>query len=162
MGLIERIGRSMVIAVNQWDGLSEYDREQIKEQMDRKLVFIDYARRYFISALHGTGVGKLYAAINEARKAQQQPVPTNRMMDLLSMAITKHQPPLSKGRRIKLRMAHLGGRAPFKIIIHGKQVEGLPGSYVRFLKGYFRDALKLVGTPITIKLMNDKNPYDKK
>ena len=79
---------------------------------------------------------------------------------MLLKAVNAHPPPLVHGRRIKLRYAHLGGRNPPTIIIHGNQVKSLPDSYHRYLANYFRNAFKLVGTPVRIELRQGENPYE--
>jgi GTPase len=158
--VLER-GKALVVAVNKWDGLDDYQRERIKQELDRRLQFISFARRYFISALHGTNVGKLYDAVHEAYDALHQEFSTSMLTRVLEQALKDHQPPLVRGRRIKLRYAHLGGLNPLQIIIHGKQTKSTPGSYQRYLANYFRDSFKLVGVPVVIRFKQDENPYDK-
>ena len=63
------------------------------------------------------------------------------------------------GRRIKMRYAHLGGRNPPTIVIHGNQVDGVPNSYKRYLENFFREKLDLVGTPIQLEFRQGANPY---
>lgn len=159
MGLVIHLGRAMVIAINKWDGLTEYQKESVKKNMDRKLDFVNYVRRYFISALHGTGVGDLYRAIQEANKALNADIPTSSLTETLEKALLTHQPPMVSGRRVKPRFAHIGGHNPLRVVIHGKQVEALPGSYKRFLMNYFREAYHLVGIPLLIIFQNDENPF---
>jgi predicted GTPase len=38
-----RAGVRLVIAINKWDGMDEYDRKQVKESIDRRLDFIPWA-----------------------------------------------------------------------------------------------------------------------
>ena len=114
------------------------------------------ARRYLISALHGTGVGDLYRAVDEAYASATRSLPTPMLTETLEQAIFDHQPPLVGGRRIRLRYAHLGGHNPLTIVIHGKQISSLPNSYRRYLAGYFRKTFNLVGVPLHIELINDK------
>ena len=59
LGFVLNAGRSLVIAVNKWDGLDTHVKNEIKRELDRRLGFVDFARLHFISALHGTGVGHL-------------------------------------------------------------------------------------------------------
>ncbi len=66
LGFILNSGRSLVIVVNKWDGLSQEVKEQVKETLDYRLGFIDFARVHFISALHGSGVGNLFESVREA------------------------------------------------------------------------------------------------
>ena len=71
-----------------------------------------------------------------------------------------HQPPLVRGRRIKLRYAHQGGRNPPIIVIHGNQTEDLPAAYRRYLVNRFRAALGLAGTPLRLELRSGDNPFE--
>lgn len=159
MGLIMQTGNALILAFNKWDGMSEEDREAFKRAMDRRLPFVTFARRYFISAKHGTGVGQLFDAIDETQTALAQPFSTHDITQILMAATEEHQPPLVQGRRVKLRYAHVGSLRPLVFVIHGKQVNQLPGSYKQFLINYFRDQLKLVGIPLIVKFVNDDNPY---
>ena len=77
LGLVLESGRSVVVAVNKWDGLNHEKRDQIRRELDRKLKFIDYAKRIFISALHGTGVGDLFDNIHQAWRSSQISARTN-------------------------------------------------------------------------------------
>lgn len=159
LGLVIKMGKPFVIAVNKWDGLGDYEREQVKAAMDRLLRFASFARRYFISAQHGTGVGKLYHAIHEAHQSATKEFSTSELTEVLEGAVEDHQPPAVQGRRIRLRYAHLGGHDPLNIVIHGKQLNSLPISYQHYLSNYYRKAFKLVGVPIQITYKNDRNPY---
>ncbi len=159
MGLIMETGNALVLAFNKWDGMSEEDREAFKRAVDRRLPFATFARRYYISAKHGTGVGQLYDAIDETQTALAQPFATHELTKILMQATEDHQPPLVQGRRVKLRYAHVGSKRPLVFVIHGKQVDKLPGSYKQYLINYFRDHLKLVGIPLIIKFITDDNPY---
>lgn len=159
MGLIMETGNALVLAFNKWDGMSEEERDAFKRAVDRRLPFATFARRYYISAKHGTGVGQLYDAIDETQTALSQPFATHELTKILMMATEDHQPPLVQGRRVKLRYAHLGSKRPLVFVIHGKQVDKLPGSYQQYLINYYRERLKLVGIPLIIKFICDNNPY---
>lgn len=162
LGFIVNSGRSLVIAVNKWDGLSAEAREQITSDLDKRLGFIDFARIHFISALHGSGVGKLFHSINEAYECATKRVNTSLLTQIMQMAQDDHQPPLVHGRRVKLKYAHAGGYNPPIIIIHGNQVKALPDTYKRYLMNYFRKALMIMGTPVQIQFNEGENPYQDK
>ncbi len=66
IGHVLQSNRALVIAVNKWDGLDTYTREQCKASLSRKLDFVPWARQVFISAKHGTGVGDLIKAVDRA------------------------------------------------------------------------------------------------
>jgi len=159
LGFILEAGRSLVLAVNKWDGLEEHAKDRIKTELDRRLGFIDFARIHFISALHGTGVGHLYESVEEAFISATKRINTSMVTKILDMAVFDHQPPMSQGRRIKLKYAHAGGYNPPIIVIHGNLAKKLPVSYKRYLMNYYRKSLKIMGTPIRIEFRETSNPF---
>lgn len=159
LGFILEAGRSLVLAVNKWDGLEEHEKDRIKTELDRRLGFIDFARVHFISALHGTGVGHLYESVEEAFVSATKRISTAMVTKILDMAVFDHQPPMFQGRRIKLKYAHAGGYNPPIIIIHGNSAKKLPMSYKRYLMNYYRKSLKMMGTPIRIQFKDTVNPF---
>jgi len=159
LGFILEAGRSLVLAVNKWDGLEEHVKDRIKTELDRRLGFIDFARIHFISALHGTGVGHLYESVEEAFVSATKRISTSMVTKVLDMAVFDHQPPMYHGRRIKLKYAHAGGYNPPIIVIHGNQAKQLPVSYKRYLMNYYRKSLKIMGTPIRIEFRETSNPF---
>ncbi|HBA33363.1 MAG TPA: ribosome biogenesis GTPase Der, partial [Gammaproteobacteria bacterium] len=155
-------GRALVIAVNKWDGLTEEHRDTVKNNLKRRLRFINFAKIHFISALHGSGVGLLFKSINRAHASSMRDMSTAELTRMLEYAVQSHQPPLIQGRRIKLRYAHQGGRNPPVIVIHGNQTDKVPESYRRYLENFFIEALKLEGTSIRIEFKRSTNPYQDK
>ncbi len=162
LGFILHTGRSIVIAVNKWDGLEQDVKEEIKQELDRRLGFVDFARIHFISALHGSGVGHLFESIQEAYQSATRRINTSSLTKIMHMAQEDHQPPLVRGRRVKLKYAHAGGYNPPRIIIHGNQVKDLPDSYKRYLINYYRKSLKIMGTPIHVEFQEGENPFEGK
>lgn len=162
IGFILQAGRSIVIAINKWDGLAADAREWVKDELDRRLGFINFARIHFISALHGTNVGHLFESVIEANQSATTRVGTSKLTKIMEMAVDDHQPPLVNGRRVKLKYAHAGGYNPPRVVIHGNQVERLPESYKRYLTNYYRQSLRLMGTPIKLEFRSSDNPYSGK
>jgi len=161
-GFILDSGRALVIAVNKWDGLDVEQKDKVKHELDYKLPFLSFAKIHYISALHGSGVGNLFKSVLKAHESATRDLSTNQLTELLEELVTAHQPPMVKGRRIKLRYAHQGGRNPPIIVIHGNQTEALPDAYRRYLINSFQKYLKLQGTPIRIELKSGKNPFEGK
>ncbi|TLY48788.1 MAG: ribosome biogenesis GTPase Der [Gammaproteobacteria bacterium] len=151
LGFILETGRALIIVVNKWDNLSNEQRMQVKKDLDRRLQFVPFAKLIFISALHGTGVGNLFGLIQQAYRSATQNLTTSRLTRLLEQAVSTHQPPLSRGRNVKLRYAHPGGYNPPVILIHGQHASFLPESYRRYLENFFRKSLKIIGSPIRIE-----------
>ncbi|EML1934271.1 ribosome biogenesis GTPase Der [Providencia stuartii] len=162
LGFILNAGRSLVIAVNKWDGMKPEDREHVKDMLELRLGFVDFARIHFISALHGSGVGNLFESVQEAYESATRRVGTALLTRIMKMAEDEHQPPLIRGRRVKMKYAHAGGHNPPIVVIHGNQVSDLPDSYKRYLMNYFRRSLQVMGTPIRIQFKEGENPYANK
>ncbi len=162
LGFALNAGRSIVLAVNKWDGLDIDVKEHVKKELDRRLGFVDFARIHFISALHGTGVGHLFESVQEAYKSATTRVGTSVLTRIMKMATEDHQPPMVRGRRVKLKYAHAGGYNPPIVVIHGNLVNELPDSYKRYLMNYYRKSLEIMGTPIRIQFQSSENPFEKK
>ena len=158
-GRVLEEGRSLVLAVNKWDGLDESRRDWIKRELERKLPFLSFCPLHFISALHGAGVGALFPAIDRAYASARRVLPTPQLNRILQKAVQVTAPPMVHGRRIKLKFIHQGGKNPPLLVIHGNQTESMPGYYIRYLSNVFRDALGLEGTPVRIEFVQGTNPY---
>jgi GTP-binding protein len=159
MGLAVERGRALVVVTNKWDGLSHDQKRHVKDELDRRLPFLNFAERMTISALHGTAVGDLLPAVERAYHAATRDLSTNVLNRELENAVTAHPPPLVRGRRIRLRYAHQGGRNPPVIVIHGNQTEKLPEAYRRYLINRFRKAFRLQGTPVRLSFKTSDNPF---
>ncbi|MGL5800809.1 MAG: ribosome biogenesis GTPase Der, partial [Plesiomonas sp.] len=162
LGFVLNAGRSLVVVVNKWDGLDPSVKDRVKEELDRRMDFVDFARIHFISALHGSGVGNLFDSIQEAYTSATKRVTTSLLTRIMQMAVQDHQPPMVNGRRIKLKYAHTGGHNPPIIVIHGNQLKDLSDSYKRYLMNYYRRSLKIMGTPIRIQFQESENPFSQK
>ena len=159
MGLAAERGRAMIVAVNKWDSLPNYDREEARRAIDTRLPFLDYVPVHFISALHGSGLKELMAQVDRVHASSMCEMPTPELNRLLEQAVARHAPPAILGRRIKLRYAHQGGRNPPRIVIHGNQTQKLNEPYRRYLINRIREHFKLVGVPLALEFRNSENPY---
>ncbi len=152
-------GRALVLAVNKWDNIPMEQRDLIRDQVRERLSFADFAPLHFISARHGTGVGDLLATVNAVYAAAMREMPTPELTHVLEAAIESHQPPVIRGRRIKLRYAHQGGRNPPVIVVHGNQTDQVPDAYRRYLVNVYRKAFDLQGTPVRVLFRGEENPF---
>lgn len=159
LGMVLEAGRALIIGFNKWDGLDRDQRELIKRQTEVKLPFLDFAEKHPISALHGSGVGKLFDVVQTLYDAAMVDMSTSVLTQILKDAVAAHQPPMIQGRRIKLKYAHQGGRNPPIVVVHGNQTSLLPAAYERYLMNYFRTKLGLEGTPVRIIFKSPENPY---
>ena len=159
VGLAAERGRALAVAVNKWDGLSGHERRLIEREVERKLDFVPYASLHYISALHGSGIAELVDAALRAYRNAGAEFATPRLNKVLEDALAVNPPPLVRGRQVRLRYAHQGGKYPTVIVVHGNQAERLPDHYKRYLENAFREALKLRGTPVRVELRTGENPY---
>jgi GTP-binding protein len=159
LGLVLEAGRALIIGLNKWDGMSAEQKTTIDRQLDVKLSFLEFAEKHPISALHGSGVGKMFDVVQQLYAAAMLDMSTPVLTRILKEATTAHQPPIVNTRRIKLKYAHQGGRNPPIVVIHGIQTDVLPESYKRYLMNYYRDKMGLVGTPIRLVFKSPVNPF---
>ena len=161
IGLVLNAGRAIVVAINKWDSIDEAHRGRVHDDLERKLRFLDFARRHCISAHFGTGLGGLFRSVDQAWQSASRDLATSSLNRILLDAVAKHPPPFVKvGHRVKLRYAHQGGQNPPLIVVHGNNTGALPDSYQRYLLRTFRNALALEGTPIRIEFKSGTNPYE--
>jgi len=158
-GYVLESGRALVIAINKWDGLDDYQRDRIKREIDRKLHFLGWARIHTISALKRTGLSAVMRSVSEAHAAAFARLPTPKLTRALQAAVARQMPPRAGASRPKLRYAHQGGVNPPIIVIHGNSLKHVPDSYRRYLEGYFRAEFELAGTPLRVEFRTGRNPY---
>ena len=161
LGIALERGRALLIAVNKWDGIAPEQREEIRRQLSRRLDFAPFVPLHFISARHGTGVGELMSAAVRGFDSAMREMPTPALTRILEQAVAAQPPPLVRGRRIKLKFAHQGGRNPPRIVVHGNQTASVPEAYSRYLGNAFRKAYELYATPVVLEFRTDANPYSK-
>lgn len=156
---IVQSGRALVVAVNKWDGLDAYTREQTRQVLQRKLKFLDFAKFHFISARENIGLENLFKSVDAAYAAAMAKMTTPRLTRVLIDAVAKQAPAKHNVFRPKPRYAHQGGSNPPIIVIHGNAVDHITDSYRRYLEHTFREAFKLQGTPLRIQFVTAKNPF---
>lgn len=158
-GFILEAGRALVVAVNKWDGLSEYQRDCVKREISRKLQFLEFAKFHYISALQGTGLNPLLVSVDAAYAAAMAKLSTPQLTRILMDAVAAHQPPKTGPFRPKPRYAHQGGMNPPLIVVHGSALDKISDSYKRYLEKTFIQAFKLQGTPVRVQFNVGKNPF---
>jgi GTP-binding protein len=158
-GYILESGRAVVIAVNKWDAVDDYQREQLQRQIESRLAFLKFAPIHFISAKKRQGLGPVWDSIALAHKSAMVKMPTPVLTRLLLEAVQFQSPKRAGMFRPKLRYAHQGGMNPPVIVVHGNSLEHVTDAYKRFLEGRFRKEFKLIGTPLRIEMKTSTNPY---
>jgi len=158
-GFIVDAGRALVLAVNKWDGMDDYQKERARTDIARKLRFLDFANVHPISAIKGFGIKELFKDVDAAYGAAMSKLPTPKLTRILEDAVEFQQPKRVGMSRPKMRYAHQGGSNPPIVVIHGNALSGVTDSYRRYLEGRFREAFKLRGTPLRIEFRTGQNPF---
>jgi GTP-binding protein len=158
-GYILESGRAVVLAINKWDAVDAYQREQIERQVESRLAFLKFASLHLVSAKKRQGLGPVWKSINQAHASAMRKMTTPVLTRLLMESVAFQAPQRSGMFRPKMRYAHQGGMNPPVIVIHGNSLEHVPDAYRRFLEGRFRKAFDLVGTPLRIEFRTSANPY---
>ena len=159
LGHILQQGRALVLVLNKWDGMDSTQRAHVLSEMDRKLQYVGWSRRIRLSALQGSGIGELMKAIDEAWDSAMTDMPTAELTRVLREAVDAHQPAMSKGRAIRLRYAHSGGKFPPRVVVHGNRIKQIQPAYRRYLENTFIRHFKLKGTPLWIQFREGDNPF---
>jgi len=159
-GYIVESGRAVVVAVNKWDAVDDYQRQMLQRSIEQRLAFLKFAPVLHISALKRRGIGAVWKAIAQAHASATRKLSTPQLTRLIHDAV-EHQAPKRSGRfRPKLRYAHQGGMNPPVVVIHGNSLEHVTDSYKRYLEGRIREHFDLVGTPLRIEMRSAGNPFD--
>ena len=158
-GLIQESGRSVVLAVNKWDGMERRDKNYFRRSLDRRFTFLPEHHTLYISALYGSGVTDVIKSVMLALRSNWIEMPTSRLNTVLREAVERHAPPLRQGRVVKIKYAHQGGKNPPTVVLHGNMLKQLPANYLRYIATAFGKAFGLVGTRIRLELRTSKNPY---
>ena len=161
-GFALEAGRALVVAINKWDAVDDYQRDRLKADIARKLAFLGFARFHQISALQAQGIGGLLKSVDAAYAAATANLSTPRLTRTLQQAVARQAPPRHGMQRPKMRYAHQGGMNPPVIVIHGNSLEHVTDAYKRFLEARFRKEFDLVGTPLRIEMKTSSNPYTDK
>ena len=158
-GFIVDAGRALVLVVNKWDGMDDYEKERARTDIARKLRFLDFANVHPISAIKGFGIKELFKDVDAAYAAAMSKLPTPKLTRILEEAVEFQQPKRVGMSRPKMRYAHQGGSNPPIVVIHGNALSGVTDSYRRYLEGRFREAFKLRGTPLRLEFKTGQNPF---
>ncbi len=158
-------GRALVIAINKWDTVKD-KRAAMKIMRERTEESLSQAAGVPIvpiSALKGDGLDKLMKAVIDIYATWNKRVSTGQLNRWLEDMEANHPPPITGGRRLKLRyMTQVKSRPPTFALWLNKPID-LPDSYQRFLTNGLREMFDLKGVPIRWHLKKSANPYaDKK
>lgn len=159
--MVTEEGRAIVIAVNKWDLVTDKQRrlKEIRDEAAERLAQIPGVKVIAISALGEKGLDKLLEAVVDAYEIWNKRVSTSSLNRWLEEALSRHAPPASHGRRIKIRFMTQPTTRPPTFVAFCSQPQDLPKSYLRYLTNSLREAFGLPGVPIRLNLRKGDNPF---
>ena len=159
--LVEREGRSLVIAVNKWDLVERKPglMGQLREDADHLLPQVKGMPVVAVSGLAGEGIDRLMKAIEDAYAVWNRRVTTSQLNRWFEQAINANPPPAVSGRRLKLNYITQAKARPPSFVVFCSRADAVPESYLRYLINSLRVAFDLPGTPIRIALREKENPF---
>ncbi len=159
--LVEREGRSIVIAINKIDLMPRQAnvRQRLRQDADRLLPQITGVPLVLVSASTGEGLNELMAAAMESHAVWNRRVPTAALNRFLSEAVGNHSPPAVKGRPVRLDYMTQPKSRPPTFVLFAARAAALPETYRRYLVNGLRESFDLPGTPIRLNLRAKANPF---
>jgi GTP-binding protein len=157
-----REGRALVIAANKWDQVDDRKAamEALLDRLKRSLPQVRGIPVVTLSALTGEGIGRLMPAVIKAFEVWNIRLSTGPLNRWLEDIQERHPPPLSRGRRLRLRYVTQVKSRPPTFVVFSTRPADLPDSYSRYLVNSLRDTFGLDGVPVRLNLRRGKNPYD--
>lgn len=154
-------GRALIIAANMWDDVKDksISIKQINDRLQTSLAQLRGIPVVPISGLYGSGLEKLFKAIQITKSIWQLRISTGKLNRWLELMLEAHPPPLVQGRRLRIRyMTQIKSRPPTFALFVSRPAD-LPESYLRYLIGGLRDEFGLMGIPVRMVMRKGKNPY---
>ncbi len=154
-------GRAIVIAVNKWDSVENrqealdllYDRLEISLPQIRGVPVVK------LSALTSRGIQKLLPEVASVYEIWNKRVSTGPLNRWLQQVVERHPPPISRGRRIRIRYITQSKARPPTFVVFASQPKGVPEAYVRYLINGIRETFDFPGVPIRVSLRRQRNPF---
>ena len=152
-GYVVEEGRGLVIAVNKWDaveGKTGRTFDQYVEWIHREAPFLDFAPVVSLSAKTGQRVERVLELAVDVWGERRHRIPTGELNRIVSAAIERREPPVTKGRRAKVFYATQVSVAPPTFVFFARDAASVHFSYRRYLENQLREAFGFLGTPIRL------------
>lgn len=158
-GYAHEAGKGIVIVVNKWDlypNKTVMSTEEFTKQIRHELIFMPYANVVYVSALTQQRISRLPEMIKDAAEANAMRISTSVLNQVVTDAVAMNQPPMEKGKRLKILYTTQVKVKPPTFVIFCNEPEIMHFSYQRYLENQLREAFGFKGTPINI-IVRGKN-----
>ena len=142
--------------MNKWDLIEKDDKTMNKfnKQLKEELKFMDYFVPVYTSALTGQRMNKIMDEVDRVYENSKKRISTSVLNDILQNAILTNEPPLRKGRRLKINYITQAETCPPTFVLFVNDRELMHFSYERYLENCIRNAVDFSGTPIKLIVKN--------
>lgn len=149
-------GKGIVICVNKWDTINNPDSDirKWKEDIKNEFQFIPYAHTVFLSAKTKKRLSGLMPEVINAYNNTRKEVKTSLLNNIIMEAVSMHEPPSYKGKRLKIYFVSQTGTCPPKFTFSVNNKGLVHFSYERYLENQIRNNIDLDGTPIILQFKN--------
>lgn len=149
-------GKGIVICVNKWDTINNPDSDikHWKEEIKSEFQFIPYAHVVFLSAKTKKRVSTLMPEVINAYNNNRKEVKTSLLNNIIMEAVSLHEPPSYKGKRLKIYFVSQTGNCPPKFTFSVNNKGLVHFSYERYLENQIRNNIDFDGTPIILQFKN--------
>jgi len=157
-GIAHEAGKGIVIVVNKWDLIEKDDKtmNEYNNKIRTSLSFMTYAPIIYISAKTGQRVTKLIDLIKYVANQNAMRVKTGVLNEVISEAVMLRQPPVEKGKALKIYYATQVSTKPPTFAIFVNDEEIVHFSYDRYLENQIRQHFGFEGTPIRLVYKSKK------
>jgi len=151
-GYIHERGRGAIVVINKWDLVQQDPNKvaEITQSVNDALKFMPYAPQLRISALTGKRVSTLLPMLNKVFSQYCTRVQTSAVNDVLTTAVSRHEPPMHGGRRTKILYGAQVTSQPPTFVLFVSYPEAIHFSYQRYLTNQIRKAFSLDLTPVRL------------
>ena len=149
-------GKGIVICVNKWDTINNPDSDirKWKEDIKNEFQFIPYAHTVFLSAKTKKRLSGLMPEVINAYNNNRKEVKTSLLNNIIMEAVSMHEAPSYKGKRLKIYFVSQTGCCPPKFTFSVNNKGLVHFSYERYLENQIRNNIDFDGTPIILQFKN--------
>ena len=149
-------GKGIVICVNKWDTMKNpnEDIKRWKKELEVYFKFVPYINFVFVSALTKKRMSSLMPEIIKSYENNVKKIKTSLLNDVITEAVSLHEPPSYKGKRLKIYFVSQTGNMPPKFTFNVNDKGLVHFSYERYLENKIRESFELEGTPIILQFKN--------
>lgn len=149
-------GKGIVICVNKWDTVKDpnEDIKRWKKELEVYFKFVPFINFVFTSAKTKKRMHTLMPEIINAYENNRKEIKTSLLNDVIAEAVSLHEPPSYKGKRLKIYFVSQTGSKPPKFTFNVNNKGLVHFSYERYLENKIRESFDLEGTPIILQFKN--------